>query len=166
MKTASYHGCEVGKITLSHSVKTHFILIVTTATRLSATLYLNEPGRFWLKAWQTLLVLAEGIKGLLNASVFSRGDLNSYKGGTYHTSLDYLVSLSTGTSWFKNQLQQVECCDGDFVTVYVYWGRNIIWWNNYWGIEEVAWFILLQWSVGCPIKTRVLAVDDILFFMM
>lgn len=70
----------------------------------------------------------------------------SYRDDTYYTSLHYLVSLSTGRSWFKNQLQQVECCDGDFChskCVLREREENIIWWNNYWGIEDM-WSVMIH----------------------
>lgn len=42
-----------------------------------------------------------------DASASSQGDLNSYRGDTYFTPLDWLASSSVGRSWLKNQLQQV-----------------------------------------------------------
>lgn len=63
--------------------------------------------------WQPPLILAEG-KRSLNASASSWGDLNSCRSDTYYTSLEYFVSLSTGMSWFKNQLQQVRALQWGF----------------------------------------------------
>lgn len=146
--------------TLSQFIKAPFIVIVMTAAPLSTNQPLTASTRpcwggndCWMHLLPPWLIW-------------------SYRDDTYYTSLDYLVSLSTGRSWFKNQLQQVECCDGDFCHSKCVLGEqkeNIIWWNNYWGIEDmwVRWFIQLwcycsQTSGGCPIKTKVLAVCGIL----
>lgn len=64
----------------------------------------------------------------------------------HYTSLDYLASLSKGRSWFKKQLQQVECCDRNFCHSQCAPrepAENIIWWNNHWGIDDM-WSMMIH----------------------